>query len=62
MDEEIRRFEYKVEAGAEYAVTQPVFDLAFAGKFPATHRTLSDSGGRRHLAAGERPQCGVHEE
>jgi homocysteine S-methyltransferase len=27
MDEEIRRFEYKVEAGAEYVVTQPVFDL-----------------------------------
>jgi homocysteine S-methyltransferase len=28
MDEEIRRFEWKVEAGAEYVVTQPVFDLA----------------------------------
>ena len=27
MDEEIRRFEWKVEAGAEYVVTQPVFDL-----------------------------------
>lgn len=27
LDEEIRRFEYKVEAGAEYAITQPVFDL-----------------------------------
>jgi methionine synthase I (cobalamin-dependent)/5,10-methylenetetrahydrofolate reductase len=27
LDEEIRRFEYKVEAGAEYVVTQPVFDL-----------------------------------
>src|SRR5207249_11721780 len=27
MDHEIRRFEYKVEAGAEYAITQPVFDL-----------------------------------
>jgi homocysteine S-methyltransferase len=27
LDEEIRRFEYKVEAGADYAVTQPVFDL-----------------------------------
>jgi methionine synthase I (cobalamin-dependent)/5,10-methylenetetrahydrofolate reductase len=27
LDEEIKRFEYKVEAGAEYAVTQPVFDL-----------------------------------
>jgi methionine synthase / methylenetetrahydrofolate reductase(NADPH) len=26
LDEEIRRFHYKVEAGAEFAVTQPVFD------------------------------------
>src|SRR6476619_1540294 len=26
MEEEIRRFEWKVEAGAEYAITQPVFD------------------------------------
>jgi len=26
LDEEIRRFEWKVEAGAEYAITQPVFD------------------------------------
>lgn len=28
LDEEIRRFEWKVEAGAEYAITQPVFDTA----------------------------------
>jgi homocysteine S-methyltransferase len=27
LDEEIKRFEYKVEAGAEFAITQPVFDL-----------------------------------
>jgi methionine synthase I (cobalamin-dependent)/5,10-methylenetetrahydrofolate reductase len=27
LDEEIRRFEYKVEAGAEFAVTQPIYDL-----------------------------------
>src|SRR5438132_13405600 len=33
IDEEIRRFEYKVEAGAEYAVTQPVFDLALLENF-----------------------------
>jgi homocysteine S-methyltransferase len=26
LDEELRRFAYKVEAGAEYAITQPVFD------------------------------------
>jgi methionine synthase I (cobalamin-dependent)/5,10-methylenetetrahydrofolate reductase len=33
LDEEIRRFEYKVEAGGEYAVTQPVFDLALLENF-----------------------------
>ena len=27
MDEEIRRFDWKTEAGSEYVVTQPVFDL-----------------------------------
>jgi homocysteine S-methyltransferase len=27
LDEEIRRFEWKVQAGAEYVITQPVFDL-----------------------------------
>ena len=33
LDEEIRRFEYKVEAGAEYVVTQPVFDLGLLENF-----------------------------
>jgi homocysteine S-methyltransferase len=33
IEEEIRRFEYKVEAGAEYAVTQPVFDIALLENF-----------------------------
>lgn len=36
LDEEIKRFEWKVEAGAEYAITQPVFDTeqlrSFIGK------------------------------
>ena len=27
LDHEFRRFEYKVEAGAEFAITQPVFDV-----------------------------------
>jgi homocysteine S-methyltransferase len=27
IDNEVRRFAYKVEAGAEYAITQPVFDI-----------------------------------
>jgi methionine synthase I (cobalamin-dependent)/5,10-methylenetetrahydrofolate reductase len=33
LDEEIRRFEYKVEAGAEYVVTQPVFDIRLLENF-----------------------------
>ncbi len=33
LEEEIRRFEYKVEAGAEYVVTQPVFDLTLLENF-----------------------------
>ncbi len=33
IDEEIRRFEYKVEAGAELAVTQPVFDISLLEEF-----------------------------
>jgi methionine synthase / methylenetetrahydrofolate reductase(NADPH) len=33
LDEEVRRFEYKVEAGAEYVVTQPVFDLGLLETF-----------------------------
>jgi homocysteine S-methyltransferase len=31
--EELRRFNWKVEAGAEYAITQPVFDAAQLEKF-----------------------------
>jgi len=33
IEEEIRRFEYKVEAGADFAVTQPVFDVALLEQF-----------------------------
>jgi len=33
LDEEIKRFEYKVGAGAEYVVTQPVFDLNLLENF-----------------------------
>ncbi len=29
----MRRFEFKVEAGAEYAITQPVFDVAILERF-----------------------------
>ena len=33
MDEELRRFEWKAQAGAEYVVTQPVFDLHLLENF-----------------------------
>jgi methionine synthase I (cobalamin-dependent)/5,10-methylenetetrahydrofolate reductase len=33
IDQEVRRFAYKVEAGAEYAITQPVFDLRLLEEF-----------------------------
>ncbi len=33
MEEELRRFEWKVQAGAEYVVTQPVFDLDLLERF-----------------------------
>ncbi|HEY9072454.1 MAG TPA: bifunctional homocysteine S-methyltransferase/methylenetetrahydrofolate reductase [Candidatus Ozemobacteraceae bacterium] len=33
LDQEIRRFEWKVDAGAEFAITQPVFDPALLERF-----------------------------
>jgi 5,10-methylenetetrahydrofolate reductase len=33
LDEELRRFDYKVEAGAEFVVTRPVFDAAAFERF-----------------------------
>jgi methionine synthase / methylenetetrahydrofolate reductase(NADPH) len=39
-ERELKRFAYKVEAGAEYAVTQPVFDLAQLDRFLARVETF----------------------
>jgi homocysteine S-methyltransferase len=33
LDEELRRFDYKVEAGAEFVLTRPVFDVATFERF-----------------------------
>jgi methionine synthase / methylenetetrahydrofolate reductase(NADPH) len=33
LDQELRRLEFKVEAGAEFAVTRPVFDVAAFERF-----------------------------
>ena len=62
IDEEIRRFEYKVEAGAELAVTQPVFDIRLLEEFMKKIEHCQGAGGRRHLAAHQHAQCRVHEE
>ena len=40
LDSELRRFEYKVEAGAEFAVTHPVFDEATLERFLERTTTL----------------------
>ena len=56
---ELRRFEYKVEAGAEYAITQPVFDVAQLERFLGEIRACADSDHCGHLAAGVRAQRGV---
>ena len=39
-ERELKRFAYKVEAGAEYAITQPVFDLAQLDRFLARVETF----------------------
>ena len=59
LEEEIRRFEWKVEAGAQYAITQPVFDTEQLRDFLKTHRARAHSDRRRHLAAGLLSQCRV---
>ena len=62
MDEEIRRFDWKVEAGAEYVVTQPVFDLDLLEAFLKRIEHVKHPGDLRHLAAHQLPQRRVHGE
>ena len=62
MEEELRRLEWKVQAGAEYIVTQPIFDLDLLDAFRQSHRSPQIAGDRRHLAAHQFSQCGVHGE
>jgi homocysteine S-methyltransferase len=50
LDEELRRFGYKVEAGAEFVVTRPVFDL---GRFEQFHKRIAQA--RLPVIAGVRP-------
>ena len=62
LDEELRRLEKKVEAGAEYFVTQPVFDLGLLEVFLEANRAVRLTGDRGRLAADKFPQRGVHGE
>ncbi len=59
LDRELRRFAWKVEAGAEFAVTQPVFDIDAARPLPDPGRIIPDSHHRRDLAAGLAAQRGI---
>ena len=56
LDEEIRRFQYKVEAGAEFAVTAPVFDVADLELFLEAHRRRAHAD-RRRLCVRSRACC-----
>ncbi len=62
IDHEVRRFAAKVEAGAEFGITQPVFDLRLLEEFLRAHRRVPHPDDRGHLAADQREECGVHEE
>src|SRR5918995_1572544 len=50
LDAEIRRFEYKVEAGAEFAITRPIFDIR---AFEHFHKRIESA--RIPLLLGLRP-------
>jgi len=50
LDEELRRFDYKVEAGAEFILTRPIFDVA---AFERVQRRIESS--RLPVVAGVQP-------
>ena len=52
LDQELRRFAYKLEAGAEFAITQPVFDVEALARFLERVRL---SGGGIPVLAGITP-------
>ena len=43
LDEEVRRFEQKIEAGAQFAITQSLFDLAYLDELERQARRLAGS-------------------
>jgi homocysteine S-methyltransferase len=56
LDAEVRRFEYKVEGGAEFAITRPVFDVR---SFERMHRRIESA--RLPIVLGVWPLAGVLE-
>ena len=59
---ELDRFRRKVEAGAEFAITQPVFDPDALLRFLDEVERYRDSDSRGHLAAYQLSQRGLHAE
>ena len=62
IDYEVRRFARKVEAGAEYAITQPVFDLRLLEQFLRRIEAIPHPAHRGHLAAHQPAQRRVPQE
>ena len=62
LDRELERFERKIEAGAEFAITQPVFDVGSLEGFLEPDGPVPHPHPRRHLAALEPGQRGIHEQ
>ena len=59
LDEELRRFDYKVEAGAEFIVTRPIFDVAAFERLQAD-RSRTPPDRRRHLPVRQRSERRIH--
>jgi homocysteine S-methyltransferase len=57
VEQELRRFAYKLEAGAEFAITQPVFDVEALVRFlaRAEHSAAAADGMRIPVLAGITP-------
>ena len=62
LDHEVRRFAAKVEAGAEFAITQPVFDMRLLEDFLRRIEQFRIPRHRGHLAAHQSQERRVHEE
>ena len=62
LDEELRRLEFKVEAGAEFIVTRPIFDVAGVRTGAEAARAGARSHRRRSVSIRQRSQRRIHGE